>query len=70
MANKFKGKDRRILIKADKCFAAIAARDTKAASPKKTSAISTRMYMIDPANAPLVAAMATLRVRVNDLLSL
>lgn len=69
-AHKFKGKDRRILEKSSQLMDAIDARDVRAGDPKPTSAISTRMKIIDTGDSDLVQAWEMLRARIAALLAM
>lgn len=68
--HKFQGRDRRILSKANQVMTAMLARDAIASNPKPTAAISTRMLMIDPADAALVAAFTAMQTRIQQLLAM
>lgn len=71
--NKYKGQDRRLLKKTQKCLDLIEKRDTLVAtvvaSGKKTAAVSNRIAIVPPADTALVASFDAVKEQISDKLA-
>lgn len=69
-SNFFRGDDRRIMLKAYDSIVALMRRDSIAANPAPSRAISTRTLMFSPDDAANFLALSEVQARLGDLLSI